>query len=436
MGGQHDRAPRGSRPLSARYVEALRRLEGRIGAGIRPGLETTRLLLGRVWNPDRAGTNGKGSTAAMTAGILQQAGYKTGLFISPFLEDFRERIQINRELISREHLARYTQKVKGCIDRLTAGGGPAPAEFEIVFAIAALYFFDMACDIVVLEVGLGGRFDATNAIGVPLAAVITSISYDHMDLLGHTLTQIAREKCGIIKPGGTAVVSPGQQPEAMEAITADCGEKGARLIRPDLGCLSVIGEDITGSRFIYRNLKLDLPLIGHHQIGNALTALETVFVLRDAGYRISDEDIQTAIAQVRWAGRMEKIKDNPLCFLDGAHNIDAMQALTRLIETQLGGRKLIAVMGMMKSKDYAACVPLMAKHCAIFIATQPPLPGALPADEAGALAAGCCPAVACRADAREAIALALSSAGKDDVVMVCGSLYLIGQARMIFREDF
>ena len=418
------------------YEQALAYIHGAPRFARKPNLDRIRKLLAEMGHPEKklkvvhiAGTNGKGSSAAMTESVLRQAGYRTGLFISPYLEDFRERIQIGREMIDKEDLARYTGLVKDAADRVAAAGGPPPKEFEIVFAVAAQYFMDKSCDVAVLEVGLGGRWDATNAIDVPLAAAITSISFDHMEYLGDTLAAIASEKSGIIKPGGQVALGPRFPQQASETILRDCAEKGAVLHQPDMSRLEILREDVIGSRFRYRGAEYEIRLPGRHQIDNALTVLEIMDILRTAGYRISDDDLRQGLVRAFWAGRLEKVRDKPLCFLDGAHNEDAVAALTRTIDTLLPGRRIISVMGMMKNKEYEKCIPMIAKKSAVFIASQPDIAGALPAEEAALTARPYCNAAESEKSVGRAVEKALSLAGPDDALIVCGSLYLIGQAR-------
>lgn len=383
-----------------------------------------------------AGTNGKGSTAAMTADALTSSGYRTGLFTSPYLEHFRERFQIDRKPIAPERLAVLTERVKGAADRMAADGLPHPSEFELVTAVAMLFFLEERCDYVVLEVGLGGRFDATNVISPPLAAAITEISYDHTGILGSTLYEIAGEKAGILKTGSRAVLSPGQAPEVEARIRAICRERGIALTVPDTNACRVAARGDFGSRFAYRGEVYELPLLGGHQVRNALTAIELFSALRQAGVTIPQEAARRAIAQIRWPGRMELLRRAPDVLLDAAHNPGGIDALCRALEEHFPGKRQVTVMGMMRDKDYGACITEMARRSRVFIATEPPEPGrALHAGDAAAAAADSCAETACETDLSKAISMGLAAVRMDEMLVICGSIPLIGAARTFLRSS-
>ncbi|HPE15922.1 MAG TPA: folylpolyglutamate synthase/dihydrofolate synthase family protein [Oscillospiraceae bacterium] len=394
-------------------------------------------LMARLGNPQEklnfvhiAGTNGKGSTAAMTADVLSASGYRTGLFTSPYLEHFRERFQIDRVPIAPERLAALTERVKGAADRMTADSLPHPNEFELVTAVAMLFFLEEGCDYVVLEVGLGGRFDATNVIPPPLAAAITEISYDHTGILGSTLYEIAGEKAGILKTGSRAVLSPGQAPEAAERIRAICRERGVPLVEPDTGACRITARGDFGSRFLYRGEAYELPLLGSHQVRNALTVIEILNLLRQAGVTIPQEAARRAIARVKWPGRMELLRRAPDVLLDAAHNPGGIDALCRALSEHFPGKRQVTVMGMMRDKDYESCITEMALRSRLFIATEPPEPGrALCACDAAEVAARSAGETVCEASLRAAVSMGLAAVRKDELLVVCGSIPLIGEAR-------
>ena len=309
--------------------EARALIRGVEWRGSRPGLSRVRELLHRIGDPQDtlqfvhiAGTNGKGSTAAMLAAVLQAAGYTTGLFTSPFLEQFAERMQVNGQPIPDAELAAACETLQPCI----AAMDDQPTEFELVTAAAMLWFQRRGCDIVVLEVGLGGRLDATNVIGAPACAVITNIGLDHTEILGDTLAQIAREKAGILKPGTRAVSYP-QMPEVRAVLHEVCAQHGIPLTEADADAIEPLHDSIDGQTFSYRGAVYDLPLLGRHQLRNAAVALETVAALRARGWRIPDAAVHAGLAQVRWPARFEVLRRAPWFVLDGGHNPQCAQTV-------------------------------------------------------------------------------------------------------------
>ena len=409
--------------------------------GSKPGLKRIEGLLAVLGDPQNsldfvhvAGTNGKGSTCAMTATVLQKAGYRTGLYISPYVEDFRERIQINREMIPQDRLAGLTGRVAEAIEKIVLSGGWQPTEFEIITAMAMLYFVEEKCDVVVLEVGLGGRFDATNIIPPPLAAAITPISIDHSAYLGDTIEDIAFEKCGIIKPGCVAVTCAGQVPEAMKVIEKTCLSMDVPLLVPDDDKLSFFDAGLDGARFAYDGLPVSIGLRGAHQIQNALTAMQIVRALRIKGLTVPDEALAEGLAEAEWNGRFEIVRQSPICVTDGAHNPDAMAVLCAAIDTLLADKRLIAVMAMMADKDHTACVPMLARRCDEFVAVQVALPRALSAEKLAAAAGIYCSKVYHFTSIEEGVRHALTMADEDSAVLACGSLYMIGEAKRVFLE--
>ena len=302
------------------------------------GLSRMRRLTAALGNPQDklrfihlAGTNGKGSTAAILDSVLRSAGYQTGLFTSPYLEDYCERIRLGGKNIPHEALAGLTGELKQAVDAAVSDGMEAPHEFELTALLALMYYSRCGCDLVIWETGLGGRLDASNVIGPPLCAVITSLSYDHMQQLGSTLDLIAEEKCGIIKAGSAAVVSAKQSDEAMQVIQKHCQEKGVPLMPPVN--LTDISVDLDGCRFTYNGLPLRLPLLGEHQLENASVALRVIEVLHNEGFKISGEAIADGLQLTRWPGRLELVSANPQIVIDSAHNRGGVEALSRCIDT-------------------------------------------------------------------------------------------------------
>lgn len=433
------------------YQQALDYIHGTLRLGSHPGLGCIRSLLARMGDPQKrlrfvhvAGTNGKGSTCAAVASVLQRAGYKTGLYISPFIEDFCERIQVDGEPIPHGDLARLTEEIYP----LAEAGGPAgeggpgagtrhPTEFEIVTALAFRYFAEQKCDVVVLEVGLGGRLDATNVIPTPLVSVIASISFDHMEILGHTLAAIAGEKSGIIKPGGFTVTSPGQDPEALAVIMEHCARAENPLTIPNLAGARVLSESIDGTRIRYRGTELFIPLCGRHQIANFLTAYETLDILRTRrGFAIPESAVAEGFAAVRFPARMEILHRDPLVIVDGAHNPAGAATLADSIDRFLAPRPVTMIAGVLADKEYRKVLPLFARRAARFIAVRPDSPRALPPEQTCREAQAFCPAAVWYDDYARALADAVVHTPPDGALVVCGSLYLAGPMRRQIRNYF
>ena len=318
--------------------------------GSKLGLERTKGLMTTLGNPEKklkfvhvAGTNGKGSTSACIASVLKEAGYKTGLFISPYIICFNERMQINGENISDEDLEQLTNEIRPIADAME----DSPTEFELVTALAMMYFHKKECDIVVLEVGMGGRLDSTNVIDTPELAVITAIGYDHVKELGPTLNDIAGEKAGIIKHNGDVVIYGGE-PEITDVIEKKCVEQNARLIKTDFSRITVNGFLLDGIKFIFEPYaEMTLPLVGSYQPYNAALAITAVELLRNKGYKIDDSDILNGIAKVKWPGRFEVIGKNPVFILDGSHNPQGMEATAGSLVKHFGSdKKIIFVFGV------------------------------------------------------------------------------------------
>ncbi len=404
--------------------------------GIRPGLERISVLCSLLGHPEKglryvhvAGTNGKGSVCTEIANVLRCAGYRTGLYTSPYVLDFRERIQVDNLMISPEDLIGVTRVVRNAVDALNAQG-ECPTEFEAVTAAAFLYFARQKCDCVVLETGLGGRFDATNLIVSPIVSVITSVSYDHMNVLGDTLSQIAFEKCGIIKPR-TFVVTPASQPEeALEVIRSSAKEKNAFLFEAAAeDIFTVLGADITGTAVRYRGAECRIPFMGGHQVQNAALSVKACEILGVNGYDITPSHVRQGIEASFVPARTEILQSSPLIVLDGSHNEDSTRALADALHTYLPDRRILAVMGMMEDKD---CEKSVRNFTGIFhkvIAVRPSNPRSMQADAFASLlrSAGF---TAEHAPSPEAgIDLALEELSQYDALVVCGSLYLASDVR-------
>lgn len=409
------------------YIHSAPRFKGKAA------LERMRRLCEKLGNPQKgmrtihiAGTNGKGSTANMIAAALSASGYRTGLFTSPYVIDFRERIQVNGRYIAPEELAAIAERVRRADEELAREGQHA-TEFELVTACGLCYFRQQRCDITVLEVGLGGRFDATNVIDRPEVAVVTKIALDHTAILGGTLGQIAFEKCGILK-GGHAVTYPAQDPEALEVIRRQCVCSGVELRIPDLSGAQVLCCSLERTCLRYNEQEWDIPLGGPHQVANALTAMEALDVMRALGWRLPQKMICRGIASLRFPARLEKVSSQPPVYIDGAHNPDGMRSLIRA----LGSRPFTAVYAAMRDKNYGQAIALLAGHARRLVLCSLDMPRAASTEEL-AEAAGAvrgCPVVQAR-DAEQALRLALDGLGPGEAVVVCGSLYLAGEAHVL-----
>lgn len=417
------------------YEEALKYIHSVNWVGSKLGLDRTRELLEKLGNPQKelkfihiAGTNGKGSTAAMLASILERAGYRTGLYTSPFINRFNERMQVNGEQIPDETLAELTDRIRPYADAME----DSPTEFELITALAMEYFRREKCDIVVLEVGMGGELDSTNVIDAPEAAVIAAMGLDHVKELGPTMADIARAKAGIIKPG-CAVVSYGGNPEADPVFEQVCRERGAQLRTPDFSSI-IPGEfGLDGQSFSYRAwTDLRIPLAGRYQMNNAAVVLETVGVLRDRGWRIPDGAVREGLAHTRWPARFEVLRKNPVFIVDGGHNPHGIRATAESLTRLFPGRKITFVTGVMADKDVESILGLIVPLAEQFFTVRPENPRAMKAEELAArIEALGAKATPC-ASVAEGVAKAIEAEGPNGVACALGSLYMSGEVRACF----
>ena len=416
------------------YDEALRFIHSRDCFGSNLGLLRIERLTQALGNPHKGlkyihvgGTNGKGSTCTMLSEIMISQGYGTGLFTSPYVVDFCERIQIDGKMISHDELAALVSEVKPVVESLDAQG-ICPTEFEVVTAIAFLHFLRSNCDIVILEVGLGGRLDSTNVIDCPLASVITSVSLDHTDILGSTVREIAAEKCGIIKQGAVTVAYPQMDPEALSVIERAAFEKGNRLYVGDFSQAKIEREDIGGTHFEYRGMKLFVPLSGRYQVCNAINAIETALAVNENGFAIDESSIIDGIANASIAARMEIISSSPLVLLDGGHNEGACAVLYDNLRENVGG-KITAVIGFMRDKDYASYFERLAPLFSRIIVTTSSNPRTESTERLALCAKKYCADVLSCEDPNAAVDLAFSLLSEGESLVVCGSLYLASDVR-------
>ena len=412
--------------------EAVELIHQEAWIGRKPGLSRTLELLDRLGNPHQSlkyihitGTNGKGSTAAMVSSVLAQAGLKTGLYTSPHLWTFHERFQINGEMMPDEALGRITERV------IQAGRGmedPA-TEFELMTAVGMVYFQEAGCDLVVLEVGLGGRLDSTNVIPAPEVAAITNIGLEHTQELGNTLALIAAEKSGIIKPGCSAVLYH-QSGEVEDVVRAACEEAGAELTISSPDTLEVLSSDRDGQLFRYRGKgPFRIGLLGEYQVNNAAMALEILWAMARRGWNISDEAILAGMEKAVWPARMELARRSPDVVLDGGHNPQCMEALARSLDKLYPGQKIWFLTGVLADKDFGDMFRHILPLARGFVTITPDSPRAMTADDlAKYLRSLGHEAVPC-ASTQEGLDKVFSLAGPEDVVCVCGSLYMIGEVR-------
>ena len=403
------------------------------------GLANITELLKRLGNPEAlfssvhiAGTNGKGSTAAMLESILRAAGYRTGLYTSPFLERFPERIRVSGLEISEDDFAALATEVREAADSMVLDGLGHPTFFELTTACGFLHFARQAVDIAVVEAGLGGRTDATNVI-TPVLSVITTIGIDHAASLGGTLESIASEKAGILKPGVPAVLAGGNERAVENVFRQHAEAQGVDLFYAGDGVIHIKRQDLHGQAFdlstqnmIFEDL--EISFLGKHQLINAATAVQAVHLLVAAGFMINEKAVRSGLAQARWPGRMELLRKEPPLIIDGAHNPQGAEALAHAVLELLPDRPICLVAGAMADKDVPAMVRHFARFASHAIITLPPSHGRLQ-KEAGQLAAmfeqAAVPSQACT-DWREAIRLAM---GSRMAIVVAGSLYLAGAVR-------
>lgn len=423
------------------YDEALNFIHSRDKFGSRPGMERIEALCAAFGNPQDklkyvhvAGTNGKGSTCHMIASVLKAAGYKVGLFTSPFVIDFRERIQLNGEMIAKSELAEIIAEIKLVVEKLS-GEGIEPTEFEIITAAAFLYFLRQECDIVVLEVGLGGLLDSTNIIKSSEVSVITSISLDHTDILGDTLLKIAEHKCGIFKEGGKVVSYP-QADFAVERFIKDkAKEKNCEYFQHELSKIRLVREEIDGSTIIYAGCTFKIPLTGKHQIYNFATAAAAINVLKKNGWQISAKNLIDGISSLKIPARTEIVSHSPLTIIDGGHNAEGIDALCTSLKKFCSDKKIFAIYGMMRDKDFHYSVEKLAPLCTRIYATQASNPRSLDAKSLAAELKPFCKSVKAEPSPQKAFERALKKAKKEDVVLVCGSLYLASDIKSFFNDS-
>jgi dihydrofolate synthase/folylpolyglutamate synthase len=419
------------------YHAAVEFLYGLQKHGIKLGLEAVTALLERLDDPHRrfrslhiGGTNGKGSTAAIAAAVLQQAGHRVGLYTSPHLVDFRERIRVNGASIAEDRVAALTGRLRE-LDR-----DRATTFFEFTTAMAFAHFAESQVDVAVVEVGMGGRFDATNVL-TPLVSAITNVALDHQEYLGRTVSAIAIEKAGIVKSGVPVVVGR-LQPDAAAVVERVANERHAP--RYCLGAdFYADGDPVSGFRYDgleHRYDGLRCPLAGEHQLENVACALAMLELASSEDVRLTDRAVREGLQKVSWEGRLERIDQEPVLLLDGAHNPAAAEVVASYLKRyrqQHPEARLILVVGMMRDKDRAAFLGTLTPLADELILTQPRLPRAASVEELGGSLPDRPLSVHCRPLPSEALRLARGLAQRDDVICVTGSLMLVGEVKAMLQ---
>lgn len=425
------------------YDDVLQKIHSFKRFGSRLGLERMEKLLELLGEPQNnlkiihvAGTNGKGSVCRNIYSILQAQGYKTGLYTSPFLERFTERIEYNNKEISEAQLINSSMNVFEKVEEMIAEGFDSPTEFEIVTAIAFDFYNKQDTDYLVLEVGLGGRGDATNVIRNPLVSVITTIGFDHTEYLGNTLSQIACEKAGIIKENCPVVTSV-KEPEALKMIRDVCEAQNCILTIVPFNEISNLECSLDAYIFDYYFNKefkhVQTGMLGRHQVENAATAITVIQLLRERGLLISDDAVYEGIRKAKQAGRFEIISEKPMIIIDGAHNLQGIEALTDTVQTLLKDKKILLCVGLLKDKDVEGIIHALLPLADRFIATEPDSERKMEAKGLKDIIEQNnkkCHAVP---DIYEACKYAAEQSDGFDVILFTGSLYMIGKVRSYFR---
>ncbi len=429
------------------YEEALKFLKDLTKFGYNFGLGRITKLLKELGEPQQklkiihiGGTNGKGSTAAMVSAILKAAGYKTALFSSPHLHNYTERMRVNGEEIPGAVFADLVSRLKPILEEMVDQGFEHPTEFEVNTAIALLYFAEEKVDFVVLEVGLGGIIDSTNAVE-SLVSVITNVGMDHMDYLGNDLESIARVKAGIIK-SRNKVVTAAVLPEVLKIIQATAEEKQAELmVFGQQFTIQILSADLNGVSFNYvgasnNYLALKTPLLGEHQGVNAATAVAVMECLAFLGYSISEQAIREGLAKVTWLGRLEVLQTKPTILIDAAHNVDGALTLKKALRDLFTYQRLVLILGMLADKEREKVLAILAPLADVLILTKPNSPRAGDWEVLGDLARSYVQDLKIIPDIQQAINEGLLSTSKEDLFCVTGSIYMISEARKLLLKDY
>ncbi len=417
------------------YKEALSKIEELRKYGSQPGLQRVKKLLALMGNPQDklrfvhvTGTNGKGSVCAVVSSVLEASGYKTGLFTSPFIIDIREQIQMNNTMISEDEFAQVSEYVFSFVDELLEKG-IIITEFEFTMAVAFEYFCRKNCQVVVLEVGMGGLNDSTNVIKSPLCAVLTPISLDHTGVLGDNLSDIARHKCGIIKEG-TQVVSAPQRPQVQSVIEATCKDKFVPLVYADAESVKLSSQDLSGTKLLYKGEEFVLPLLGMHQAENLCLSLCVLEVLVNNGFEnITIENMRQGIKNAKNPARFEVVGNNPTVIIDGAHNPEGMRTFADALEL-IADKERILVIGMLRDKDIRTSLSYIKGKFKKAYTVNVNNPRAMDSFELSEICKDYFDCVETCDNPQTAFDKAYNQASEQDAnLCVCGSLYLAAQIR-------
>ncbi len=425
------------------YTEAIGYIRETAAFGSKLGLDNIKILMSLLNDPQDklriihiAGTNGKGSVVAFLSSVLEKSGYRAGIYTSPELSRFTERIRINRDEISEQDVAYYATKVRTAAEYMDENGLGCPTEFEIVMAMAFCYFADRGADPVILEVGMGGRLDATNVIKRSVLSVITKISYDHMQYLGESLPEIAREKAGIIKEGGQVLVYPADN-DVMKVYKEICSEKKASLYTSSLPEAMEDGnKEIHGLQsFWLDNEKYLIRMAGVYEKENAALAVNALKLLSAVLPNVNDKTTKEGIKEAIWPGRFEILKDDPLIIADGAHNVDGAEGLSESLERYFGKDKVCLCMGILKDKQYEKMLRFLLPHASSVIICEVPNPRSLKVSELKNSINRICPEIDTITTSSLPEAAELIKKPQPEAVanIICGSLYLVGPMRDLIK---
>ena len=410
------------------YEQALEYIHSVNWTFCKPGLERITELCKALGDPQNklrfihvAGTNGKGSTSSMLASILQSAGYRTGLYTSPYIRTFCERIRVDGENIPKEKLASFTERIRPIADAMT----DKPTEFELITALAFAYFAECACDVVVLEVGLGGRLDSTNVIENTALSIITGIDFDHTALLGNTIEEIAVEKAGIIKPN-RPVLFGGGKGVAFDTVCAVAQEKNAPVHRVDRSSYKEKSATLDGTVFDYLHYTdLHLPLLGAYQPYNATTVLTAIDLLKEQGFAIGEDAVGCGLLSVRWPARFELLSRDPIIIYDGGHNPEGVRAAVASVKAYFGDQRVNLLSGVMADKDRGEMIQTMKPIIERAFTVTPNNPRSLAAADYAAQLASYDIVATPYAGVAEGVKAAIESSRKENIPLIClGSLYL------------
>ncbi|AWI06951.1 bifunctional folylpolyglutamate synthase/dihydrofolate synthase [Clostridium drakei] len=442
------------------YEDTMKYITNTAKFGSNLGLSRTEKILELLGNPHKkikyihvAGTNGKGSVTVMISKILMESGFKVGMYTSPYLEEFEERIQINGNNISKEALSSVVTEVSKAVDKVIELGYDHPTEFEIITCAMFYYFYKEKIDFGVIEVGLGGRLDSTNVVqpytsqlgGGVLASVIVSISKDHMNILGDTLEKIAYEKAGIIKNSVPVIMYP-QEKSVEEVIEGVCKEKESNLVKVPFNCVEHVESEKISSKsnkyvqkFIVKTSKniynIQLSLLGKHQMVNCATAIFAIEEIIKQGFNIEANSILNALKNVKWIGRLEVMKSKPLVIIDGAHNIDGITKLKENIEKYFSYKKMVLILGILADKEVEKMVSTITPMAEKIIAVTPDSYRAENAHELEKIIKKCNANCESKDNYEEAYKTALSYLEEEDILIISGSLYMIGGMRKIITKN-